>query len=351
MADAQADEILTQGVHRFLADGVHYRDLLDIGKAIRKWSDWCRVWSEFAAEGAARGETALKAGFRVTAARELARASLYYHYAQNFFYDDMAQKRAAEDAKVAAFRRAATLLDPPLERVDIPFEGAVIPGYLRLPKSVAKPPCAILLGGLDTTKEDYLDVNDLCIQRGLATFAFDGPGQGEMAWNMRWRPDFERAIYAVIDHLERRPEVDAGRIGIIGRSLGGHYAPKAAALDTRLKAVVCWGVCYEVQPLGKRPKNVQDGYMFMTGAPSIEAAERMVRPAINLAGLGPFIKCPMLIVHGGLDRGTPLPLALRLADEAGGIVEKLIWDDAIHCCHDRSHIVRPAMADFLAKHV
>jgi 2,6-dihydroxypseudooxynicotine hydrolase len=351
MTDSLADEILTQGVHRFLADGVHYRDLVDVRAAIGTWSDWCRVWSQFAAEAARRGESALAAGHRATAARELARASLYYHYAQNFFYDVLAQKRAAADAKVATFRRAAALLDPPLERVDIPFDGAAIPGYLRLPKHVAKPAVALLLGGLDTTKEDYLDVNDLCIERGLATFAFDGPGQGEMAWSMRWRPDFERAIFAVIDYLERRPEVDAGRVGIIGRSLGGHYAPKAAALDTRLKAVVCWGVCYEVQPLAARPKNVQDGYLFMTGAPNIEAAERMLRLAINLAGLGPSIKCPMLIVHGGLDKGTPLPLALRLANEAGGVVETLIWDDAIHCCHDRSHIVRPAMADFLAMHL
>jgi 2,6-dihydroxypseudooxynicotine hydrolase len=351
MADAQANEILTQGIHRFLADGVHYRDLLDIGAAIGQWSDWCRVWSEFAGAAAARGETAQKAGHRATAAREFARASLYYHYAQNFYFDDLTQKRAAEDQKVAIFQRAAALLDPPLERVEIPFEGTVIPGYFRLPKNVAKPPCVLLLGGLDTTKEDYLDVNNLCIERGLATFAFDGPGQGEMAWNMRWRPDFERAIYAVLDYLETRHEIDPGRIGLIGRSLGGHYGPKAAAGDKRLKAIVAWGVCYEVQPLGPRPKTVQDGFVFMTGEPTIEAAERILRRSINLQGLGPSIKCPLLIVHGGLDKGTPLSLALRLAEEAGGIVEKLIWNDSIHCCHDRSHIMRPAMADFLARHL
>ena len=351
MVDAQANEILTHGIHRFLADGVQYRDLLDIGKAIEKWSDWCPVWSDYAAAAVKRGEGALAARARATAASEFVRASIYYHYAQNVFFDDLTVKRAAQQLKIDNFKRAAILLDPPLERVEIPFDGTFIPGYLRLPKGVAKPPCVLLLGGLDTTKEDYISLNNLCVERGLATFAFDGPGQGEMAWTTRWRPDFERAIYAVLDYLETRREIDPGRIGLIGRSLGGHYGPKAAAGDSRLKAVVAWGACYEMIPINQLPKMFREGWLFMTGESSIEAAEKRLDQARTLEGIAPNIKCPLLIVHGGLDKWTPLPQALRLAAEVSGPVEKLIWDDSIHCCHDRSHIVRPAMADYLARHL
>src|SRR5262249_42054658 len=152
-------------------------------------------------------------------------------------------------------------------------DGTMIPCLFRLPRHVAKPPVALLLGGLDTTKEDYISVSDLCIERGIATFAFDGPGQGEMAWTMRWRPDFEKAIYAVLDYLERRPEIDANRMGLIGRSLGGHYGPKAAAGDARLKAVVAWGVAYEIKGLTAFPKMFQEGWLFMTGLPTIEAVQ------------------------------------------------------------------------------
>jgi 2,6-dihydroxypseudooxynicotine hydrolase len=351
MPNAQADEIINNGMHRFLADGVHYRDLLDIRAAIQTWPDWCRVWSDFAATALGRGEAALKAGARATAAREFVRASIYYHYGQNAFFDDLGVKRATQQRKVAAFLRAAPLLDPPVERADIPFEGTVIPGLLRLPKGVSRPPCALLLGGLDTTKEDFINVSDLCVERGLATFAFDGPGQGEMAWTMRWRPDFERAIYAVIDYLERRPEVDAGRIGLIGRSLGGHYGPKAAAGDSRLKAVVAWGVCYEIKEIRDFPKMFREGWLFMLGVPTVDEAEKLLQKWLTLEGIARNIKCPLQIVHGGLDRWTPLPQATRLAAEVGGVVEELIWNDSIHCCHDRSHIVRPAMADFLVRHL
>jgi len=350
MTDPRADQLITNGIHRFLADGVHYRDLMDIRAAIGQWSDWCRVWAEFADAGEARGNAALEAGCTATAADEFVRASLYYHYAQNFFYEDLALKRRMQDRKIAIFKRAAALWEPPCERVDIPFEGTAIPGYFRLPRNGTEPPCVILMGGLDTTKEDYTNVNNLCIQRGLATFAFDGPGQGEMAWSMRWRPDFERAIYTVIDYLETRPEIDARRIGLIGRSLGGHYAPKAAAGDKRVRAAVAWGVLYQPIPLTGRPKSVQDGYMFCTGAPSPEAAEQMFMRSITLEGVASNITCPLLIVHGGLDP-FPIAQATRLAKEARGVVETLMWDDSIHCCHDRSHIVRPGMADFMKRHL
>ena len=56
----------------------------------------------------------------------------------------------------------------------------------------------LFLGGLDTTKEDYMVVNNLCAERGLATLAFDGPGQGEVLYEMLWRQDFGRAICAVL---------------------------------------------------------------------------------------------------------------------------------------------------------
>jgi 2,6-dihydroxypseudooxynicotine hydrolase len=308
------------------------------------------VWSEFAAAAEERGDAALKRSHTRTAAGEFARAALYFHYAQNLYYDDLKIKRAAHDRKVSVFRRAAALFDPPLERVEISFEKISLPAYLRVPLGGKPAPCVILLGGLDTTKEDYMVVNNLCAERGLATLAFDGPGQGEVLYEMLWRPDFDRAIYAVIDYLETRPEIDRNRIGIIGRSTGGYYAPRAAAMDKRIKAAVSWGAMYHLRNLASVPAVTRDGFVFVSGSKSVEEATRFFE-CINLEGVATKIQCPLLVVHGGLDTITPIENATRLVQEAAGPVETLIWDDSGHCCHDRAHIVRPAMADFMVRHL
>jgi 2,6-dihydroxypseudooxynicotine hydrolase len=350
MSRQLVDQLLTHGIHRFLADGVHYRDLMDIRDATADWSQWCRVWSEFAAAAEERGDAAMRQSLKRTAAAELGRAALYYHYAQNLYYDDIAVKRQAHDRKIAAFRRAAPLFDPPLERVEIPFENVRMPAYVRVPAGQSKAACVILLGGLDTTKEDYMVVNDLCAQRGLATLAFDGPGQGEVLYEMLWRPDFERAIHAVLDYLETRPDIDSGRIGIIGRSTGGYYAPKAAATDARVRAAVSWGAMYHLRNLASIPAVTRDGFVFVSGSKNVEEATRFFE-CINLEGAASKIRCPLLVVHGGLDTITPMENATRMVHEAAGPVETLIWSDSGHCCHDRAHIVRPAMADFMVRHL
>jgi 2,6-dihydroxypseudooxynicotine hydrolase len=342
------DRIITEGMHRFLADGVHYRDLLDIKAATAEWSQWPRVWSELAAAAEERGEAARERSHARTAAAELARAALYFHYAQNLYYDDLAVKRAAHDRKVAVFRRAAPLFDPPLERVAIAFDGIALPGYLRVPRAGVKPACVILLGGLDTTKEDYMVVNDLCAERGLATLAFDGPGQGEVLFERLWPKDFERCIPAVLDFLETRPEIDRARIGIIGRSTGGYYAPLAAAMDERIKAAVSWGAMYHLRNLATIPTVTRDGFVFVSGSNSVDEAVRFFE-CIDMEGKAPKIRCPLLVVHGGRDAITPMENATRLIEETSGPVETLIWEDSGHCCHDRSHIVRPAMADFMVR--
>lgn len=350
MSKERVNEVILQGLHRFLGDGVHYRDLMDIEAAMPDWSQWCAVWSEFAGAAQARGEQALTRSLTRTAGREFTRAALYYHYAQNLYYDDPLLKRRTHDLKVAVFKRAAALLDPPLLPVAIPFDGIDMPAYLRVPNGIENPACVILLGGLDTTKEDYMVVNDLCVERGLATLAFDGPGQGETLFRMLWRKDFERSVIAVLDFLETREEIDPRRIGIIGRSTGGYYAPKAAAMDARIKAAVSWGAMYHLRNLASVPTVTRDGFVYVSGAKTVDEARQFFE-CINLEGAASNIRCPLLVVHGGLDTITPMENATRLIAEARGTVETLIWDDSGHCCHDRSHIVRPAMADFMVRYL
>ena len=84
-------------------------------------------------------------------------------------------------------------------RVEIPFRETVIPGYLRLAPQ-PKRPLVILINGMDNLKEveNHYLANQL-LDAGLNVFTFDGPGQGEMWKSMKFIPDYEKAVSAVID--------------------------------------------------------------------------------------------------------------------------------------------------------
>ena len=131
---------------------------------------------------------------------------------------------------------ARRLQQPTLsERVAIPYEGKFLYGNLRRPantakgSNTAKAPVVVMCMGLDSAKEEMDDYENRFLARGVATLAFDGPGQGEGEYDFGLCPEYERPVKAVIDHIETRSDLDASRIGIWGVSLGGYFAPRAEA--------------------------------------------------------------------------------------------------------------------------
>jgi 2,6-dihydroxypseudooxynicotine hydrolase len=230
---------------RLIGDGVPAGDVMAAQAGLTHWDQWFPYWT-------GRGETyeklareALDRGRRQSAGELFWQACLSHHYAQFLWFHDSVRRDAGQNRKVALYREAAPLFTPPAERFDLPFEGFVIPGYLRLPPGASgRVPVAMILGGLESTKEESYRFENLCLARGLATCAFDGPGQGEMYFQAKLRPDFHRFASAGVDWLEKQPQIDAGRIGVIGRSLGGFYAIHCAAHDPRFKA--CAGACCSI---------------------------------------------------------------------------------------------------------
>src|SRR5262245_53531881 len=142
---------------------------------------------------------------------------------------------------VACRQAALPHLSPAGERVEIPYEGKQLYGILRKPPGVERPPVVAMAVGLDSTKEECDAYEQPFLQRGLATFAFDGPGQGEGQYDFAIRGDYEVAVKAVLDCLDKRRDLDSKRVGLSGVSLGGYYAPRAAAFEKRIKACMALG--------------------------------------------------------------------------------------------------------------
>ena len=219
MNDDEVGWLWDHYTHRFFAEGAIYRDVVELREKIKRLDQWCPSWSEVARAAELQAGRALSAGFKQTAASDFYRSSLYYFFAQFLLWDFVDEKRIAYENCARTFRQAAPLLDPPLQQITIPFQGLQMPGYFRMPVSGTLPPCVLLIDGLDTTKEEQLVMSTLCAQRGMATLAFDGPGQGEMFCKMKMTPDYVDAVRAALDYAELLSMIDRHKIGVIGRSL------------------------------------------------------------------------------------------------------------------------------------
>jgi 2,6-dihydroxypseudooxynicotine hydrolase len=207
-----------------------------------------------------------------------------------------------------------------------------------------------LLGGLESTKEEGYLFENLCLRRGLATVAFDGPGQGETRSSVGIVPDFNRYTSTVLDYLEDRADIDSSRIGVLGRSLGGHYAIRSAALDHRLKACVCWGGSWDLSFYDIETDIDKLGWAYASGlGGGDKQVKDYVQNAINLDGLEGLLTAPIYVLHGGTDSMPATQVELISAAFPAAPKDVVIEPTGGHCCHNLSQIVRPRMADWLAR--
>jgi Esterase FrsA-like len=238
MPDRRVTTAIDHWAPRFIANGVDAADFTRVTAAVDDWSGWCAAWCEAAAVHEELGRVALGDDRTRSAGAHLAQAAVYYHFAKFLFVQDMRQLRAAHAAAVRCLTDALPYLDPPGERVEIPFDGSVLPGILRRPRVSGPAAVVVLISGLDSAKEELRASEQLFLDRGLATFCVDGPGQGEAEYGLAIRPDWEVPGGAILDAVSLLPGVDPARIGIWGVSLGGYYAARQASGDHRVRACV-----------------------------------------------------------------------------------------------------------------
>ena len=103
--------------------------------------------------------------------------------------------------------------------------------------------------GFDGTAEELHHVGARAAQeRGYTVITFDGPGQPGPRYRdgLLFRPNWETVVSPVIDWAAARPEVDPARIALFGLSMGGGLAPRAAAFDPRIRALICVDGIYDI---------------------------------------------------------------------------------------------------------
>ena len=283
----------------------------------------------------------------LSAGEHLIRAAIYYHFAKFVFVQDVKQMRAAHMKAVECYRDGVAHARPPGERVEIEFGKQKLYAVLRKP-NLSNNPVLIMAPGLDSTKEEIHAYEEPFLARGIAVLAIDGPGQGEAEYDIPICGDYERAGSAVVDWIEGRPDLNAQKIGIWGVSLGGYYAPRAAAYEKRIKACIALSGPYEWDRIWDGlPELTRETFRVRSHSKD-ETQARAVAKTLTMKEAAPRITCPIFIVTGRQDRLVPASHAEQLAKAVSGPVELMIVEDGGHNANNRPYRYRSRTADWLA---
>jgi pimeloyl-ACP methyl ester carboxylesterase len=239
--------------------GASYSGEADIGECLATASriregdfeSWYSEWKNTADAFRSAGDESLAAGHTVTAREAYFRAATYYRTAEFFLHGNPADPRIEETWGKSrdAFRDALSLDCVPYEIVDIPYENTTLPGYFyKVDNSGRTRPLLIVQTGFDGCQEELHPYAMEGIKRGYNVLTFEGPGQGEVIriQHIPFRPDWENVVIPVLDYAVSRPDVDKDRIALWGISLGGYLAPRGAAHEPRITALIADAGTYDI---------------------------------------------------------------------------------------------------------
>ena len=321
------------------------------------------AWGVTAQRVEAIGWDCLKKGHRVSARDAFLRATTYWGATTMYGTPGDPLHRSSYERERTCFREAAKLFHPQIEVVNIPYEnGRTMPAYY-IPGGPEgeRRPTVLVLGGGDSALEELYGVSPAgAHRRGYNALMFEVPGQRAMFFDypdLFFRPDAEVPIRYVLDYVLKRPEVDPTKIALIGASLGGYFAPRAAAFEKRLGAVIALPLFKDIQemfiellgldPTKPYPRDLESrvdmsqsfvrlfalsdfrarfGYANRTYAEWLDYAGKF-----TLAGLEPKITCPLLILAGASE-----------FDPARMEKEKIEWKKAMNHPKSQARVVTAA---------
>lgn len=350
MTDARVEAAIAHWAPRYVEHGVPVGDFLDVTRSISSWDDWCSAWTASGRVHESEGDVALSAGHRRSAGYHYLTASVEYHFGKFLFCHDIDQMRATHELAVAAHRKAHPLLDPPVERIEFDYLGThTLIGNLRKPEGVERPPVVLLFPGLDSAKEELSGFEFWFLDRGMATFSIDGPGQGEAEYDLPMETAYERPAGAAIDALELRTDLDLTRIGAFGVSLGGYSVVRAAAFEKRIRAIISLSGPHTINDtIDQIPPMSKMAFQVRTHSPDFETAKRKLE-SMDLTGVLEHVTCPAFVVTGADDRIVPADQTIRIAEGIAGPVTVNIIAGANHVATNKAYLYRPHMADWMSE--
>jgi len=269
---------------------------------------------------------------------------------------------------------------------DVTFRcnSAEIHGTLRHASGAGRRPLAILVHGFGSFRDEltgFVELADRLSASGIASLRFDARGCGQSGTRGHTHPawDWIEDIAAAASFAETLPGIAADRMGIVGMSMGGGTAVIAAALDSRLKAIVALAPVTDGEAwfrhLWTNSKGAEGWASFQAqiaedrrcraltgGAQMVDVLDAMAYadadrhafleiaktyPAflhqISLSSIDSAMRIravpmasliaprPLLIIHSRADGSVPVEQAQALAAASGEPSRLLLLDHSPHC--------------------
>ena len=290
---------------------------------------WGREWARLGAKYEALAEDQEKSGNHKNAGESYYLAYEYFRVGR-YPVPSSQEKMNCYKGALRTFLKAGAYMEPPLERVEVPFEGKSVVGYLQIPKGVSRPPVVMHWGGVDGWKEDRRSNNDVLLQSGFACFTVDMPGAGENPC-LGGDPRAERTFSAAMGYLATRDDIDGKRIACMGGSFGGYWATKLAHTEAeRLRGAVNWGAgihrTFQEEWLRPAltltasqylmgPASLLDARSYIFGVKTLEETLK-IAPTLSLVTQGLIDRpcAPLLCINGKEDDQHPISDLYLLAE-------------------------------------
>lgn len=213
---------------------------------------WYSSWAATAQRVLLQAEQSLDALSRGEA---FMRAACYQRTAEFFLAPDDSRRPASFDRMCSYFVNGLNTLGVQYQRITVPY-GAGALRALYYPGSESGETKTLLMfgGGFDSVLEEYYpNFAEAALKRGYSVLTYEGPGQGEALrkYGLRYTPEWEKPVKAVLDEFCRM-HAKPSNIVLIGMSMGGYFAPRAAAFEERIDGVVAYDTCYDFGEVSKR---------------------------------------------------------------------------------------------------
>jgi pimeloyl-ACP methyl ester carboxylesterase len=212
-------------LNRLVANGGSIEEVQRIANSITDYADWKREMVNLAEKSYLD--------------KDYLSSAMYFRSAEFFAAPNDPDKEMFYGKFVDLFYKA--FADAKKQLVEVPYENSHLPAIHLRCEAKDKKGTVVICNGFDGLLEELYVMGSYIRDDGYEVVMFDGPGQGAalIRNNLHMTHEWEKPVKEVLDHFNFSDVI------LIGVSLGGCLALRAAAFEPRISKVVAFDIFFD----------------------------------------------------------------------------------------------------------